>query len=220
MKSNKPSFLKRLGFGLLILAVLSCSNKDNVERILCFGDSITAKPDGWVMTVNNSPFYETINCGRNGRRAVGCVSELAPYLEKHSDIDKIMIFLGVNDLPARDKRSADIKVALCVSGIEEAIDLALTRFKSKDIILVAPCGVNPATMSEINLKKGYQITQPILVQLESAFKILAEKKDIQFLSLLNVVSKENYLDGLHPNDAGNDQIAEAVINYLSALQVR
>jgi lysophospholipase L1-like esterase len=34
----------------------------------------------------------------------------------------------------------------------------------------------------------------------------------------NVVSKENYTDGLHPNNAGHAQIAKAVAAYLTTQQ--
>jgi hypothetical protein len=43
-----------------------------MKRILCFGDSITANSDGWIMTVNDNPLFETINAGRNGRKATCC----------------------------------------------------------------------------------------------------------------------------------------------------
>jgi lysophospholipase L1-like esterase len=183
------------------------------QRILCYGDSITAIGT-WVKTVGNDDAFVTINAGRSGRRASQATKELKPYLKKYSDLDAIIIFLGVNDLPARDKRPGDVKVAGCVADISEAIDLAMTRFEAKDIILVAPCDVNPDTMDGRNRQKGYHVTSPLLAELEKEYKTLAEKKGIRFLSLLNVVSEENFKDGLHPNKAGDAEIAEAILSYL------
>jgi lysophospholipase L1-like esterase len=37
---------------------------------------------------------------------------------------------------------------------------------------------------------------------------------VLFLSLLNVVSKDNYKDGLHPNKEGDAEIAQAVSTFL------
>jgi len=128
------------------------------------------------------------------------------------------MFLGVNDLPARDKRPGDVKVAACVTNMSEAIDLAMTHFKPKDIILVAPCNVNPKTMSAVNLRKGYHVTPPLLAKLEEEYKALAKNKGIRFVSLLNVVSKENYKDGLHPNEAGDAEIAKAILSFLATPQ--
>jgi lysophospholipase L1-like esterase len=108
-----------------------------------------------------------------------------------------------------------------------AIDRALETLPPKDVILVAPCNVDPETMRqphpsdpamtarrERNLKKGYDACPPILEQLEVAYQELAREKGVPFLSLLRVVSKENLPDGLHPNEAGQQQIAEALGPFL------
>jgi lysophospholipase L1-like esterase len=159
-----------------------------------------------------------LNAGRGGRRAVNAKAELEPYLERYKGqkVDRVLMVLGVNDLPARDKRPGNEKVAICVKGMTEAVDLALTRFKPEQITLVAPSGVNPDAMSKTNLEKGYQIVQPLLELLEVQYRDLAKNKGIRFFSLLNVVSKENFTDGLHPNKAGHAQIAKAVAAYLTA----
>ena len=184
------------------------------QRVLCFGDSIT-EGGSWVASAGKTASVETINAGKAGRKAAEAKTSLAAYLDKYRDIDRIIMLLGINDLPARDKRPGDVKVAACVSNMGAAIDLALTRFKPQDIILVAPCGVNPGKMSQVNLAKGYDITQPLLVQLEAGYKALALKKGVLFLSLLNVVSKDNYKDGLHPNKEGDAEIAQAVATFLA-----
>jgi lysophospholipase L1-like esterase len=183
------------------------------QRVLCFGDSIT-EGGSWVASAGKMASVETINAGKAGRKAAEAKTSLAIYLDMYRDMDRIIMLLGVNDLPARDKRPGDVKVAACVSNMSAAIDLALKRFKPKDIILVAPCGVNPGKMSQVNIAKGYDVTQPLLVQLEVGYKSLALKKGVLFLSLLNVVSKDNYKDGLHPNKEGDAEIAQAVSTFL------
>jgi len=202
-----------------ILAITTVVNAEDAapQRILCYGDSITAGGK-WVTTVGAHESFVMINAGRNGRKAARAKKDLIPYLEKHSNLDKIIIFLGVNDLPARDKRPGDVKVAGCISNISEAIDLAMTRFQSKEIILVAPCNVNPDTMSTQNRTKGYHVTPPLLAKLEKGYKALAAKKGIRFVSLLNVVSKENYKDGLHPNKTGDAEIAKAILSSLTKMK--
>ena len=183
------------------------------KRILCFGDSITAYGE-WVEEVGSLDSFSTINAGRGGRRAVQARAELAPYLTQYPDLDLLLFFLGVNDLPARDPRPGDVKIAECVDSISAAIDLALHYFKPKDIVLIAPCNVNPALMDSINLAKGYDITPPLLARMEQQYQLLAAKKGISFLSLYPVVHPENYKDGLHPNQAGDREIGEAIKAYL------
>ena len=196
------------------LGITLTANAATAQRVLCFGDSITGS-GSWVSVVAKKASVETINGGVSGRKAAEAKAALAVYLSKYPDLDRIIMFLGVNDLPARDKRPGDVKVAACVANMSDAIDLALTRFKPKDIILVAPCGVNPEKMDQVNIGKGYDITQPLLVQLEAGYKALSQKKGVLFLSLLNVVSKDNYKDGLHPNKEGDAEIAQAISAFLT-----
>jgi lysophospholipase L1-like esterase len=195
-----------------MVKIPTIKNSDNI-KILCFGDSITECGE-WVATLGTHKRFETINAGKSGRQTVEAKKMLAPYLEDNSDLDKIIMFLGVNDLPARDKRPSDVKVNSCVKNMSDAIDLAITRFKPENIILVAPCNVSLDTMNDVNFKKGYNITPPLLVMLEGEYKSLAKKRGILFVSLLNVVSKDNYKDGVHPNEDGDSEIAKAILNFL------
>lgn len=197
-----------------VVAMAANVRAEDPVRILFYGDSITEGGE-WVNTVDEQAGIEAINAGRSGRRAAWGKKELAPYLEKYPDLDMIFIFLGVNDLPARDKRSGEVKVAACVSNMGDVIDLALMWFEPQQIVLVAPCNVNPDAMSEINLEKGYQVTPPLLEKLEQAYRLLAQTKGTCFVSLLNVVSPENYRDGLHPNPTGDTEIAKAFLDFLS-----
>jgi acyl-CoA thioesterase I len=204
----------RILFCLVLTGSALSSNTAKAQRILCFGDSITAKGE-WVETVGKKTGFETINAGKSGRKAAEAKEALKTYLSMYPDLDKIILFLGVNDLPARDPRPGDVKVAACVANISDAVELALTRFKPKDIILVAPCTVNPTTMNSINREKGYHVTPPLLAKMEKDYQALAEAKGISFLSLFEVVSPENYKDGLHPNAAGDVEIAKAIIAFLA-----
>ena len=215
IKNNMNRLIHIISLIALFAAAQAIHAKDAApQRILCYGDSIT-DTGTWVKTVGEDDAFVAINAGRSGRRASQATKELKPYLEQHSELDAIIIFLGVNDLPARDKRPGDVKVAGCVADISEAIDLALTRFAPEYIILAAPCNVNPDTMSGRNRQKGYHIAPPLLAELEKEYHALAKKKGIRFLSLLDVVSEENFKDGLHPNAAGDAEIAEAVLSFLT-----
>ena len=199
-----------------------------MQTVLCVGDSITAADNSWVKLVGQHAAIDTINAGLGGRRTGTAVETFEAALTNSAPFNRVIFFLGVNDLPARDPAPARKKVELCVANMEKAIDAAIKRLPPRDIILIAPCGVNAEMMRhppqstdpttgvrcERNLKKGYDICQPILGDLETAYRQLAERKGVQFLSLLNVVSKENYTDGLHPNDAGQREIAAAITPIL------
>lgn len=186
-----------------------------IKRIMFFGDSITSSGK-WVKRVDADDSIVALNEGKSGLRVVWAKKELSRRMARHKELDQLVIMLGVNDLPARDKRPGDVKVAGCIKNMSETIDLALTRFKPMDVILVAPCTVNPENMSRGNIHKGYHVTGPLLAALEKGYRQLAKEKGIRFESILNVVSKENFRDGLHPNQAGDEQIAEAVLKFVTA----
>jgi lysophospholipase L1-like esterase len=198
------------------------------QVVLCVGDSITESKSSWVGLVRKPGEIETINAGKGGRVTAAAAETFERARTTPPPFNRVVFFLGVNDLPARNPLPAEKKVALCVENLGRALDLALKTLPPKDVVLVAPCGVDPETMRqphpsdptmtarrERNLKKGYDICQPILEQLEVAYQELAKAKGVPFVSLLRVVSKENLPDGLHPNEAGQRQIAEVLGPFLA-----
>jgi lysophospholipase L1-like esterase len=217
--SNKFNARLVLILGAVLLSMEPGASAAEPQRILCVGDSITAAKKGWVAKLGANASVETFNGGRSGHRAADAKGRYTAAMDaakkKNFKADKVFLFLGVNDLPARDKRPGDVKVGICVQGVDEAILLALKQFKPEDIVLIAPCDVNAQKMSKTNLRKGYDKAKPLLAKLEAEYKKLAEKHGIQFHSLLKVVSQENFTDGLHPSDAGHEQIAKSVLEFLS-----
>jgi lysophospholipase L1-like esterase len=86
------------------------------------------------------------------------------------------------------------------------------------IILLAPTDINLKTMNDINRNKKYnENTKQSLYKLEKKYKELAVEQQISFISLLHAVSKPNYADGLHPNIAGQKEIAKVVWKGLKKL---
>jgi len=57
----------------------------------------------------------------------------------------------------------------------------------------------------------------MLAQLEKDYKALAEKKGVQFLSLLNALTGAQTHDGLHPKQpAGNEVLGQLIGTYLAS----
>lgn len=180
-------------------------------KILCFGDSITrgagVEGNGWVEQVaKKSDKFLMINAGRNGRKTSDR-EELIPVLEKNKDADLISIMLGVNDL----KNGNDSLVNICVNNMKWMISQIKTHLPHAQILLMAPCNISFETMSEVNKQKKYnENTYNSLIQLEKKYEELASEEKINFLSLFNFVSPNNFLDGVHPNVEGHKEIAEKV----------
>jgi len=181
-------------------------------QIVCFGDSITygATVNGhswvWYLQQANHSGIDFINAGRSGRRTAD-KKELLPVLEKYPHADYYLIFLGVNDL----KDGTPAMVDSCIANMQWMIDKIKASDPHTKIVLLAPTGINVQTMSEVNVAKKYNAnTQNALNILEKKYHALAKQEHLGFISLLHAVSAPNYNDGLHPDEAGQQQIEKAV----------
>ncbi len=187
-------------------------------EVICFGDSIThgAKVNGhsWVYFLAESHYdIRFINEGRNGRKTSDR-EEILPILKKYPDARAIMIFLGVNDL----KDGNDSMVSICVRNVDWMIKTVRAANPDMKIVVLSPCEIDLAAMSRTNIRKKYnQNTLRSLNTLDRRYKALAMKDSVDFVSLLHAVSAGNYVDGLHPNLPGQQQIAKMVWSKVGKL---
>jgi len=216
-------FKKSLYLGLLavgVLFLLAMVHKDVIKgQVVCFGDSIThgAHVNGhsWVYFLNqeHNNGVTFINEGRNGRKTADKL-ELLPVLKKYPHPDYFLIFLGANDL----KDGTNAMVDQCVQNMKWMINKVRESDKNIKIVILAPTDINLNLMSKINVRKKYdENTKHSLYELEKRYKKLAQEEHVHFLSLRHVVSRPNYVDGLHPNIKGQKEIAAAVWKGLNRL---
>ncbi|MEO5910520.1 MAG: SGNH/GDSL hydrolase family protein [Pelobium sp.] len=204
--------LIRLGILSLVGIFLVAFTKDQIKKqVVCFGDSITfgAKVDGhsWVSYLKEQhPEIDFVNAGRSGRKTAD-KKELLPVLEKYSNADEYLIFLGVNDL----KDGTDSMVADCVNNMKWMVEEIKKVNPNAKIVILSPTYINTKTMDAVNVKKLYnENTKKSLRHLKKAYHHLAKQEFVGFLSLLHAVNKNNFADGLHPNATGQKEIAELV----------
>jgi len=214
--------MKKKVFSLLIImcvtAVVISGFRNIHGQVVCFGDSITygAQVDGhsWVYFLSQEhPDIDFLNAGRSGRKTSD-KKELLPVLTKYPNANYYLIFLGVNDL----KNGNASMINSCVENMKWMIKEIRKVNNEAKIIILAPSDINLVTMNEINKAKKYnENTKQSLYKLETRYKELAKAQHTEFISLLHVVSKPNYADGLHPNIAGQKEIANAVWKGLKKL---
>lgn len=215
--------MKKKVFSLLIITCVTAmviTGFRNIKRqVVCFGDSITygALVDGhsWVYFLSQDhPEVDFVNAGRSGRKTSD-KAELLPVLKKYPNANDYLIFLGVNDL----KNGNDSMVNSCVENMQWMINEIRKVNNKAKIVLLAPSDINLQTMNEINKKKEYnENTKESLYKLEKKYMELASEQHLGFISLLHVVSKPNYVDGLHPNIAGQKEIAKSVWKGLNKIK--
>lgn len=182
-------------------------------KVAAFGDSITAD-GGWIDKINsmNQDKVEMINYGRNGRRTTDIPSQIPPTLRrsKTNGADIFLLFLGINDLPEHNDKTIDMIMTNINDGIVRA-----KRHYGNNIILMSPCNVNSKLLQNAGPKyQKYKDLEPLVKELDKRYNAMAKKHDIKFISMLNVVGKKNYWEGLHPNEKGHDDISKAVWKFL------
>lgn len=189
--------------------------------VVCFGDSIThgAKVNGhsWVYFLSREhKDIVFVNEGRNGRRTSDR-EELLPVLKKYKRAGTYLIFLGVNDL----KNGNDSMVNDCANNMKWMIKKIRRNDRAARIVILAPCRIDLKDMSPLNVKKKYnENTERSLIRLGQRYRKLTQEDSVGFISLLNAVTPGNYVDGLHPNEAGQRELADAVWKGLLRLSRR
>ncbi len=204
---------------LLIFAFPTYADTPMPQRVLCFGDSITAggalpaaeKASLWLLTVEKKSEgkLRLINEGKGGRPTAS-VEEFRAALKKHDGaFDILLISLGTND--SRDISEKCVPEA--VKNVRRMIELAREKSPKLRVLLVGPANIN---------KNALGPTKPIanereqkLKDLGEAFKNLATDTQSKFVSLFGAVPDECLLrDGVHPDANGNDAIAKAILPAL------
>ena len=182
-------------------------------KILCFGDSITAAKDSWADRLGaKSQKIRIFKAGRNGRKTSDSENELPPVLALYPDTEVVLFFLGVNDLWRDD-------INLVVKNMSWMIDQVKARIPKVRVVVLAPVNVSLLMMSEKAKKRDHSKKMvKALALLSQRYKVLAQEKGVGFINLYDVVSPKNFLDGVHPNQAGQQQIADAVWKGLVAGQ--
>lgn len=219
-------FLLRRGqltilFALLsaVLVALTSPALAAPRLVVVFGDSITqggALPVAdrarvWVALVetNSTGRLKLVNEGKGGRPTAS-VKEFEAMLTRHPRADQLVIALGTND--SRDL--TDECVPKAVANLRTMVVKARQAWGDPlRVLLVGPPNINKAALGP---------TKPIANEREAklreqgaAFEKLARELGCEFTSLFGVVPDASLTkDGVHPDAAGNEVIARALLPIL------
>ena len=213
MQTTKFNVMLRLIISLLALGI--AAHAELPQQVLVFGDSITAggalpkeqRDQLWVTLVEkqSAGALKLINEGKGGRPTQS-VKEFEAVVKAHSQVDALIIALGMND--SRDITDACVQKA--VTNLKAMIAVARQSYGEKlPVLLVGPSNINKTALGP---------TKPIADQREAklcelgiAFAQLATETDCDFISLFGIVPAESLLkDGVHPDGPGNEVIAAVI----------
>ncbi|HSH93944.1 MAG TPA: SGNH/GDSL hydrolase family protein [Roseimicrobium sp.] len=218
----KPTLtqISRLVLIALLHSVLLCTLTAAEPRIVViFGDSITEggalplkdRPLSWVNRVagKTAGKWTVVNEGKGGR-PTNSVKEFEAMLKRNPKAHTLIIALGTND--SRD--ITDQCVPKAVANLRAMVALAREAWgKELTVWIVGPPNIR---------KDALGPTKPIanerdakLRELGTGFESLAKELGCNFMTLYGVVPESSLTkDGVHPDAAGNEPIAEAVLAKL------
>ena len=216
--------IRKIFLGLLITVVCATASYA-AETILCFGDSITrgtyiegkwTPGNSWVnmLEARSEGALKCINAGRGGRKTHD-KNELLSWIESYPKVDRVILYLGVNDLV----KSTDEVMHQCVKNTRWMVTESHKAYGEKvQVLLIGSPGLSLEIMPDRIKNGGYNAAEQ--AKLDKLRTLLAayaaSEKNCEFLDLWGVVSPQNYSDGLHPNLAGQSQTADAIwVHYVN-----
>ena len=213
--------MKKIGLIIGVILAFSCVLNAQ-EKVLCFGDSITfgthiegkyTKDISWVSILQEKSKgkLECINAGRSGRKACQW-QEMLKYTQKYKEVDRVIIFLGVNDL----RKSTEEVLNNCVKSVDEMVKLSRKAYgENVKILILGSPGLLIGHVSANFHKQGFDANeQKMLDRLRGLYAAYAKENKCGFLDLWEVISPENYHDGLHPTVKGQEQMADVILKKM------
>jgi acyl-CoA thioesterase I len=193
---------------LFALALLLASSLASAKTLVMLGDSLTegygvAKEKAYPALVEKKlraagkSDWKVINSGVSGSTSASAPSRLQWALK--SNPDAVFIALGANDGLRGIKPSAT----------KENLLKTVKAAKEKKVrVFVAGMEMPP------NYGKEYQ------AEFRKIFSDVASQEKVEFMPFLlkdvGGVPKMNLDDGIHPNEAGHEKVAENVFSFLKA----
>lgn len=181
--------------------------------ISIFGDSIAwgahdLQLGGWVnrlrLYFNNKGDYETdvYNNGISGDYIKGVLKRFDTEAQARNP-DMIILAIGINDTS-----HAVHPLGTKLSNFEEQYEELLKKAQkiTRKIIIVGLTNVKPRN---IFLYRNGNIEK-----YDQKIREIAQKHKLPFVDLFNLLSSDEFEDGLHPNAKGHQKIFEKVKNLL------
>lgn len=178
------------------------------------GDSITFR-DGYEPIVKDSLGLKSYrNYGKSGFTTEMLLEDMNKW---DSNADLITFFAGTNDF------GRDLDLSVTKASTEKIFSYLKEKYPNKTIIVILPTqrwGYTGDVLPEKTMTNRKGLT---LRQYCDTIAEIAKKYNLKVIDMFNDsgINQSNInqltIDGLHPNDAGYQKIADVIINYLQKL---
>ncbi len=193
-----------------------------MESICVFGDSTAwgawdMEKGGWVNRLwlytaeKTDGGCEIYNLSISGGTTQTILDRFEPE-SKIREADGIIFQSGGNDSYLMGKKGPN-KIPLDVfkSNVQDIIKRALVI--TSNIIFIGFKNVDEAKTSPVSWKDIYYINSEIK-KYDDAMQEICQENNIPYLNIFGLLEKNDFADGLHPNEEGHIKIFNTVKNFL------
>jgi lysophospholipase L1-like esterase len=189
---------------LLLLGLTLSSFKNEPDKILFVGDSLTAYSGGWQHQMSRMLHAKYTNISKGGKRTKWMVNELKKYSDNSAGYTKVVIYGGIND------SFSSVKEDDTIDNIIDMVYIA-KEMGAEPIVVV---GYNP---QKVNVRGMY--SNEIETKCRNRY-IKLQKRIQKDITMCNVIPMENTIDrtdsddGIHLKASGHQKFYKWVVKNL------
>lgn len=178
--------------------------KNEPDKILFVGDSLTAYSGGWQHQMSRMLHAKYTNISKGGKRTKWMVNELKKYSDNSAGYTKVVIYGGIND------SFSSVKEDDTIDNIANMVYIA-KEMGAEPIVVV---GYNP---EKVNVRTIYSTE----IETKCRNRYIKLQKRIQKdITMCNVIPMENTIDrtdsddGIHLKASGHQKFYKWVVKNL------
>jgi len=189
---------------------------------LIFGDSISwgafdYQNGGWAEKLKKIGFKKedfVYNCSISGNTSEDILSRMSDEIDYRLDPEddlRIIFAFGINDSAYRG-RNYVTSIQMFVNNIEKII--AIAKKYTDDICFIGLTCVDEEKTNPVSWADLSYVNDDIR-EFNSEMKLIVEKEKIKFVDVNELLSKNDLLDGVHPNTSGHSILLNAIVKSTS-----
>ena len=189
---------------LLLLGLTLSAFKNEPDKILFVGDSLTAYSGGWQHQMSRMLHAKYTNISKGGKRTKWMVNELKKHADNSAGYTKVVIYGGIND------SFSSVKEDDTIDNIINMVYIA-KEMGAEPIVVV---GYNP---EKVNVRTIYSTE----IETKCRNRYIKLQKRIQKdITMCNVIPMENTIDrtdsddGIHLKASGHQKFYKWVVKNL------
>ena len=189
---------------LLLLGLTLSAFKNEPDKILFVGDSLTAYSGGWQHQMSRMLHAKYTNISKGGKRTKWMVNELKKHADNSAGYTKVVIYGGIND------SFSSVKEDDTIDNIINMVYIA-KEMGAEPIVVV---GYNP---EKVNVRTIY--SNEIETKCRNRY-IKLQKRIQKDITMCNVIPMENTIDrtdsddGIHLKASGHQKFYKWVVKNL------